>query len=281
MANGNLYIVATPIGNLNDITLRALDVLKQVALIAAEDTRHSRKLLDAYQIDTRLTSVHEHNEANRAEYLCGLLAQGQDIALISDAGTPLISDPGYRLVRAVRDAGFDVLTIPGPCAAVAALSIAGLPTDRFLFVGFLPSKQQARRTTLESLQGESSTLVFYESPKRIVETLQDMVLVLGGTREAAIAKELTKTFETVKTDSLDALVEWLQEDEHRQRGEFVVLVQGREVQADEVLIDAKVLRAIELAREHMPLKKACALVSELTGVAKNQLYEAALKQSNA
>lgn len=281
MANGNLYIVATPIGNLNDITLRAIEVLKQVDLIAAEDTRHSRKLLDAYAIDTRLTSVHDHNEADRAEYLCGLLAQGRDIALISDAGTPLISDPGFRLVRAVREAGFEVVTIPGPCAAVAALSVAGLPTDRFLFVGFLPAKQQARRTTLETLQGESATLVFYESPKRIIETLQDMALVFGTQREAAIAKELTKAFETVKTDTIEALLVWLQEDEHRQRGEFVVLVKGREVLSGEILVDAKVLRAVELAREHMPLKKACALVSELTGVAKNQLYDAALKQSNA
>lgn len=280
MANGNLYIVATPIGNLNDITLRALDVLKQVALIAAEDTRHSRKLLDAYQIETRLISVHDHNEADRAHYLCELLAQGQDIALISDAGTPLISDPGYRLVRAVRDAGFEVITIPGPCAAVAALSVAGLPTDRFLFLGFLPAKQQARRTALESLQGESATMVFYESPKRIVEALEDMAEVLGFGREAAIAKELTKAFETVKTAPLGELVNWLQEDAHRQRGEFVVLVQGRP-QSDEVLIDASVLRAIALAREHMPLKKACALVSEITGVAKNQLYDVALKQTNA
>lgn len=280
MANGNLYIVATPIGNLNDITLRALDVLKQVALIAAEDTRHSRKLLDAYQIETRLISVHDHNEAERAQYLCELLSQGQDIALISDAGTPLISDPGYKLVRAVRDAGFDVIAIPGPCAAVAALSVAGLPTDRFLFVGFLPSKQQARRTLLESLQGEAATLVFYESPKRIVESLQDMVLVLGGAREAVIAKELTKAFETVTSATLAELVDWLQEDANHQRGEFVVLVQGRSA-TDDAMIDAQVLRALALAREHMPLKKACALVSELTGVAKNQLYDVALKQSNA
>lgn len=281
MANGNLYIVATPIGNLNDITLRALEVLKQVDLIAAEDTRHSRKLLDAYQIDTRLMSVHDHNEADRAAYLCGLLAQGQDIALISDAGTPLISDPGFRLVRAVREAGFEVVTIPGPCAAIAALSVAGLPTDRFLFLGFLPAKQQARRAILESVSGEEATLVFYESPKRIVETLQDMARVFGIGREAAIAKELTKTFETVKVDTLEALWGWLQEDDHRQRGEFVVLVHGHAVEEGGAPIDASLLRAVAMAREHMPLKKACALVSELTGVAKNRLYDAALKQSNA
>ena len=280
MANGILYIVATPIGNLNDITLRALEVLKQVDLIAAEDTRHSRKLLDAYHIGTRLVAVHDHNEADRAGYLCGLLAEGQSIALISDAGTPLISDPGFRLVRSVREAGFDVITIPGPCAAVAALSVAGLPTDRFLFVGFLPAKQQARRGELERLQHESATLVFYESPKRIVDLLEDIVLVYGSERQVAIAKELTKAFETVRAAPVGDLVAWLKEDEQRQRGEFVVLVQGYEVQEGEVTIDAKVLRGITLAREHMPLKKACALVSELTGIGKNQLYDAALKQTN-
>lgn len=278
MANGNLYIVATPIGNLNDITLRALEVLKRVNLIAAEDTRHSRKLLDAYAINTRLMAVHDHNEADRAAYLCSLLAQGQDIALISDAGTPLISDPGFRLVRAVREAGFGVVAIPGPCAAVAALSVAGLPTDRFLFVGFLPAKQQARRASLESLQAETATLVFYESPKRILATLQDMSDVLGVGREAVIAKELTKTFETVRAGRLPDLLVWLQEDEQRQRGEFVLLVHGRE--ETEVTLDASALRAVALAREHMPLKKACALVSELSGLAKNLLYEAALKQSD-
>ncbi len=281
MANGNLYIVATPIGNLNDITLRALEVLKQVELIAAEDTRHSRRLLDAYQIETRLTSVHDHNELDRADYLCGLLAKGLSVALISDAGTPLISDPGYRLVRAVREAGFNVVSIPGPCAAVAALSVAGLPTDRFLFVGFLPSKQQARRHALEKLQHESPTLVFYESPKRILEMLQDVIDAMGKERLVAIAKELTKAFETVRVAPAAELMAWLQEDGHRQRGEFVVLVQGHEMEVGDVVIDANVLRAVELAREHMPLKKACTLVSEITGIAKNHLYDAALKQTNA
>ena len=281
MANGILYIVATPIGNLNDITLRALEVLKQVDLIAAEDTRHSRKLLDAFHIGTRLLAVHDHNEADRAGFLCERLAQGQNIALISDAGTPLISDPGYRLVQVVRDAGFDVVTIPGPCAAVAALSIAGLPTDRFLFVGFLPARQQARRTELEKLQFQTATLVFYESPKRIAEMLADVAAVFGAERMVAIAKELTKTFETVKLDTVASLLDWLNEDENRQRGEFVVLVRGFEEQAGGAQIDASVLRSIELARQHMPLKKACALVSELTGIARNQLYDAALKQSNA
>ncbi|HVK98634.1 MAG TPA: 16S rRNA (cytidine(1402)-2'-O)-methyltransferase [Dongiaceae bacterium] len=281
MASGTLYIVATPIGNLNDITLRALEVLKQVDLIAAEDTRHSKKLLDAYAIGTRLISLHDHNEADRAGYLLQLLQQGQSVALISDAGTPLISDPGYRLVKAVREAGEVVVTIPGACAAIAALSIAGLPTDRFLFAGFLPAKQQARRTALEELLRETATLVFYESPKRIVELVQDVGLVLGEQRQLALAKELTKTFETVTTGTALELVEWLQADEHRQRGEFVVLVEGYIVDEGEVVIDPKILRALTLAKEQMPLKKACALVSELTGVPKNQLYDVALKQFNA
>lgn len=281
MANGILHIVATPIGNLNDITLRALDVLKQVDLIAAEDTRHSRKLLDAYQVTTRLIAVHDHNEADRAGYLCGLLREGKSIALISDAGTPLISDPGYRLVREVRDAGFLVVTVPGPCAAIAALSIAGLPTDRFLFVGFLPAKEQARRSELERLLRQTATLVFYESPKRIVECLQAIAEVLGADRQVVVAKELTKAFETVQAGTVAELVAWLEADEHRQRGEFVVLVHGHEEANDGDPVDGAVLRALALAHEHMPLKKACALVSELTGVAKNRLYDAALKQTNS
>ena len=278
MANGILHIVATPIGNLNDITLRALEVLRQVDLIAAEDTRHSRKLLDAYQIGTRLIAVHDHNEADRAGYLCSLLGEGKNIALISDAGTPLISDPGYRLVREVRDAGFQVITIPGACAAIAALAVAGLPTDRFLFVGFLPAKDHARRLELERLQGHTATLVLYESPKRIVELLRGVEEVMGGDRQVVLAKELTKAFETVRGGTAGELVAWLEEDEHRQRGEFVVLIHGYQESGDGALIDAAVLRSIALAHAHMPLKKACALVSELTGLAKNQLYEAALKQ---
>ncbi|MEZ5510706.1 MAG: 16S rRNA (cytidine(1402)-2'-O)-methyltransferase [Gammaproteobacteria bacterium] len=281
MANGILHIVATPIGNLNDITLRALEVLRQVDLIAAEDTRHSRKLLDAYQITTRLIAVHDHNEADKAGYLCSLLGEGKNIALISDAGTPLISDPGYRLVREVRDAGFQVVTIPGACAAIAALAVAGLPTDRFLFVGFLSAKDNARRLELERLQGQTATLVLYESPKRIVELLRAVEEVMGGDRQVVLAKELTKAFETVRGGTTGELVAWLEEDEHRQRGEFVVLIHGYQESGDGTLIDAAVLRSIALAHAHMPLKKACALVSELTGLAKNQLYEAALKQIKA
>ena len=276
MATETLYIVATPIGNLNDITLRAIEVLKQVDVIAAEDTRHSKKLLDHYGIDTRLMSVHDHNEEAKIESIKGLLSDGQSVALISDAGTPLISDPGFRLVRQLRADGFQVVAIPGPCAAIAALSVAGLPTDRFLFEGFLPAKQQARRAQLELLANESATLVFYESPKRIEACLQDVVAVLGADRWVSVAKEITKAFETVKTAPASEVLAWLQEADAHRRGEFVLLLAGRPAEAAAV-IDANVMRAVELARDQMPLKKACALVSEITGVAKNALYSAALE----
>lgn len=278
MATETLYIVATPIGNLNDITLRAIEVLKQVDVIAAEDTRHSKKLLDHYGIDTRLMSVHDHNEEAKIESIKSLLSEGQSVALISDAGTPLISDPGFRLVRQLRADGFQVVAIPGPCAAIAALSVAGLPTDRFLFEGFLPAKQQARRAQLELLANESATLVFYESPKRIEACLQDVVAVLGADRWVSVAKEITKAFETVKTAPASEVLAWLQEADAHRRGEFVLLLAGRPAEAAAV-IDANVMRAVELARDQMPLKKACALVSEITGVAKNALYSAALELS--
>ncbi|MEE2729228.1 MAG: 16S rRNA (cytidine(1402)-2'-O)-methyltransferase [Pseudomonadota bacterium] len=278
MTTGILYIVATPIGNLNDITLRAIDVLKQVDVIAAEDTRHSKKLLDHYGIDSKLMAVHDHNEEERIHTLLSLLQDGQSVAMISDAGTPLISDPGFRVVRAMRQNGIAVVSIPGPCAAVAALSIAGLPTDRFLFVGFLPPKQKARQAELESLLAETGTLVFYESPKRIQSCIEDVVSVMGGERMVAVAKEITKSFETVKTASAAEVLSWLAEDQHHTRGEFVLLVQGAEPGAAAV-IDPKVLRALQMTGEYMPLKKACAVVSELTGIPKNALYGAALQQN--
>ncbi len=278
MTTGILYIVATPIGNLNDITLRAIEVLKQVDVIAAEDTRHSKKLLEHYGIDTRLMAVHDHNENDRIHSLLGVLQGGASVALISDAGTPLISDPGFRVVRAMQQAGIEVVAIPGPCAAIAALSIAGLPTDRFLFVGFLPAKQKARQVALEALSAEQGTLVFYESPKRIVSALEDVALVLGEVRVVSVVKEITKAFETVKTGSVQEALAWLAEDERHRRGEFVLLVQGAPAHSGAV-IDASTLRALGLASEYMPLKKACALVSELTGLPKNALYEASLAQN--
>ncbi|MCP5017755.1 MAG: 16S rRNA (cytidine(1402)-2'-O)-methyltransferase [Ketobacter sp.] len=280
MTTGILYIVATPIGNLNDITLRAIEVLKQVDVIAAEDTRHSKKLLDHYGIDTRLMAVHDHNEQDRIEVLMQLLQDGKSVALISDAGTPLISDPGFRIVRAMQKVGLGVVSIPGPCAAVAALSIAGLPTDRFLFVGFLPPKQQARRSALEKVLTESATLVFYESPKRIADCVADVIEVMGAERVISVAKEITKAFETVKTGAAAEVLDWLLEDDHHRRGEFVLLVQGAETEAlGDTVVEPSALRAVQLANEYMPMKKACALVSGLTGVPKNALYEAALLQN--
>lgn len=280
MTTGILYIVATPIGNLNDITLRAIDVLKQVDVIAAEDTRHSRKLLDHYGIDTRLMAVHDHNEEDRIALLTQMLVEGKSVALISDAGTPLISDPGFRVVRAMQQSDLQVVSIPGPCAAIAALSIAGLPTDRFLFVGFLPAKQQARRTALEQVLAETATLVFYESPKRIADTVADVITVMGADRTVSVAREITKTFESVKTGTAEEVLAWLHEDDHHRRGEFVLLVQGREDRAEAgAVIDPSVLRAIQQANEFMPMKKACALVAEITGLPKNALYEAALVQN--
>jgi len=267
MTTGILYIVATPIGNLNDITLRAIDVLKQVDVVAAEDTRHSKKLLDHYGIETRLMAVHDHNEEDRIQSLLTLLQGGSMVALISDAGTPLISDPGFRIVRAMQHSGVEVVSIPGPCAAIAALSIAGLPTDRFLFIGFLPAKQKARQVALEALLGEQGTLVFYESPKRIVAAVEDVAVVLGADRTVSVAKEITKTFETVKTGPVHEVLEWLQDDEQHRRGEFVLLVQGA-VESEGAVIDPSAMRALGLASEYMPLKKACALISELTGLPK-------------
>ncbi|MEM7563915.1 MAG: 16S rRNA (cytidine(1402)-2'-O)-methyltransferase [Pseudomonadota bacterium] len=278
MTTGILYIVATPIGNLNDITLRAIEVLKQVDVIAAEDTRHSKKLLDHYGIDTRLMAVHDHNEDDRIQSLLGLLQGGQSVALISDAGTPLISDPGFRVVRAMHQANVEVVSIPGPCAAIAALSIAGLPTDRFLFVGFLSAKQKARQGELENLLAETATLVFYESPKRILSTLEDVISVMGAGRVVSVVKEITKSFETVKTLPAAEALSWLQEDQHHTRGEFVLLVQGAEHKGG-LVIDPKVMRALQMTAEYMPLKKACAVVSELTGIAKTALYDAALTQN--
>ncbi|MGB3623271.1 16S rRNA (cytidine(1402)-2'-O)-methyltransferase [Ketobacter sp. MCCC 1A13808] len=280
MSTGSLYIVATPIGNLKDITYRAVDVLKQVDIIAAEDTRHSRKLLDHYGIATKMMAVHDHNEADKITALLDVLNQGQSIALISDAGTPLISDPGYRLVRGVREQGGSVVAIPGPCAAIAALSIAGLPTDRFLFVGFLSAKQQARRAQLEQFVNERATLVLYESPKRILDCIADAELVLGEDRTMALVKEITKTFETVRTGTGRQLRDWLLESDAHRKGEFVVLIEGVQDAGRVPSIDPSVLRALNLAHQSMPLKKACALVSELSGVAKNALYEAAIANSN-
>jgi 16S rRNA (cytidine1402-2'-O)-methyltransferase len=276
---GMLYVVATPIGNLGDISARALEVLKAVSLIAAEDTRHSRKLLVHYGIGTALQAVHEHNERDVTGRLLQKLSTGADIALISDAGTPLISDPGYYLVRSARQAGIRVVPVPGPSALIAALSVAGLPTDRFVFAGFLPVKQAARRQRLQGLVTEAGTLVFYESSHRIADCLADMAACLGGEREATLARELTKTFETVLTGTLGDLLEQLQADSQQQKGEFVVMVQGAPPR-DPAAIDTAAEQMLAVLLSELPLKQAAALAAKITGLSKNVLYEQGLKLKN-
>lgn len=273
---GHLYVVATPIGNLGDMTPRAVDVLRGVDRIAAEDTRHSRPLLEHFGITTPAVAYHEHNERQQAEKLVAALQRGESVALISDAGTPLLSDPGYRLVRAARDAGLVVLPIPGPSALIAALSVAGLPTDRFVFEGFLPAKAAARRTRLQQLAREPRTLVFYEAGRRIEESLADMEDSFGGERQAVIARELTKAFETVHGDGLARLRAWLSEDPDRRRGEFVVLVHGApEADQDEAEAD----RVLGILVAEVGVRQAAALAAQITGLSRNRLYRRALELS--
>ena len=271
---GVLYIVATPIGNLDDISRRALQVLKAVSLIAAEDTRHSRKLLAHYGIEARLFALHEHNEQFAAEKLLKTLLSGDDVALVSDAGTPLISDPGFYLVRAARQAGIRVVPLPGPSACIAALSVAGLPTDRFVFEGFLPARSAARKQRLSELASEKRTLVFYESSHRICESLADMAENMGGERQATVARELTKTFETIRGDSLAELVNWVQADSNQQKGEFVVILQGAPARNSD--IDETVEQVLTILLAELPLKQAASLAAKITGLPKNRLYEAGL-----
>lgn len=275
---GVLYVVATPIGNRADITQRALDVLGAVARVLAEDTRHSGTLLRSLGIATPLVSLHEHNEQAQVDGLLARLRAGEDLALISDAGTPLISDPGYRLVRAARQAGVTVVPVPGPSALIAALSVAGLPTDRFVFEGFLPPKAAARRGRLQALAAESRTLVFYEASHRIQECLADLAEIFGAGREAVIARELTKSFEQVQSATLAELNAWLAADANRLRGEFVVLVAGAPA-AEEADIDPEARRVLDILRRELPVKQAAALAAEITGARKNALYQLALAEA--
>ncbi|WP_431688020.1 16S rRNA (cytidine(1402)-2'-O)-methyltransferase [Hahella sp. NBU794] len=274
-AKGVLYIVATPIGNLDDMTPRAIAILKSVDLIAAEDTRHSGKLLSHFGVDAPMTSLHQFNEEAKTERLLSELAAGKSIALISDAGTPLISDPGFPLVRATREAGFAVTPVPGACALVAALSASGMPSERFVFEGFLPAKGSGRRGRLQELADEPRTMVFYESPHRILAMMEDLEAVMGAAREVVIARELTKTFETIKAGCVQEVKAWMLADGNQQRGEFVVLVKGgRKEQGDSVEI--KVSQLLQALLKELPVKKAAALASSLTGVGKNELYQQAL-----
>ncbi|WP_427979948.1 16S rRNA (cytidine(1402)-2'-O)-methyltransferase [Agarivorans sp.] len=275
-ATGSLYIVATPIGNLADITLRALEVLKSVALIAAEDTRNTGRLLSHYEIGTRCVAVHDHNEQQKIAWLEQQLLDGKDIALVSDAGTPLINDPGYHLVSAFRAKGYSVVPIPGACAAIAALSVAGLATDRFLYEGFLPAKTKARQERLNELRQEPRTVVFYESPHRILDSLADIVTCLGPERELVLARELTKTFETIQSLPAQALLDWVKVDPNQQKGEMVLMVAGYQKAQQQLPVEA--LDTLKLLQAELPLKKAAALTAKIYGLKKNALYDYGLKQ---
>lgn len=273
---GSLFIVATPIGNMGDMTERAQKTLSEVDLIAVEDTRRSGQLLRNFDISTPMISVHEHNERKICASLLERIENGASIALISDAGTPLLSDPGYFLVNQARERNLSVVPVPGVSAVITALSVAGLPTDRFVFEGFLPSKSSARQQKLEKLKDDSRTVIFYEAPHRIVEMLKDCQLVFGGNRKVVLARELTKTFETVQGDVLDALIPWVEADENQRKGEFVVLVHGAETKED-TGIDAESERILLILLKDLPVKQAAALAASITGFKKNALYQFALE----
>ncbi|PLV62726.1 16S rRNA (cytidine(1402)-2'-O)-methyltransferase [Erwinia sp. E602] len=271
-----LYIVPTPIGNLGDITQRALAVLAGVDLIAAEDTRHTGLLLQHFAINARLFALHDHNEQQKAETLLAKLQDGQSIALVSDAGTPLINDPGYHLVRLCREAGIRVVPLPGACAAITALSASGLPSDRFCYEGFLPAKSKGRCDALRAVLEEPRTLIFYESTHRLLDSLQDMVQVLGAERYVVLAREITKTWESIHGAPVGELLAWVQEDENRRKGEMVLIVEG--FHAEEEALPQEALRTLALLQTELPLKKAAALTAEIHGVKKNALYKYALDQ---
>ena len=272
VAAGTLYVVATPIGNLGDLTARGREILSLVDAICAEDTRHTRQLLSAFGLEKPLISLHDHNEAEIAWRLVERLRGGETLALVSDAGTPLVSDPGYRLVREVRAAGLKVSPVPGACAAIAALSVAGIPSDRFCFEGFLPAKGSARRERLQALARETRTLVFYESSHRIEESLVDFIAGFGPAREAVLARELTKLFETILGDDLESILRRVQADANQLKGEFVLVVRGCEDDADAALIEGKRLYA--KLKEHLSPSQAAKLAAELSGAPRKALYGA-------
>ena len=266
-----LYVVPTPIGNIGDMTLRSVEVLQAVDMIAAEDTRHSRTLLNHYEISTPVISFHEHSGESVAVALAERIMQGERIALISDAGTPLVSDPGYQLVRAVQALDMPVVPLPGPCAAITALSAAGLPTHSFQFVGFLPAKQKARRSRLDALKSSESTIILYEAPHRILDLLDDIEDVLGAPREVCIARELTKTFETVRRDTVAIIRDWVKGDANQQRGEFVVMIAPDTQKGEGVSDEAfNLLRALS---NELPPRKAAQIVADHYGLKSRDLYQ--------
>lgn len=275
VAPGTLYVVATPIGNLDDMTPRAREVLRAVDLIAAEDTRHTRQLLQSFGLQTPTFSLHEHNEARKAEEIVRRLKDGEAIALVSDAGTPLISDPGFDVVSAAREAGLPVVAIPGASAVIAALSVAGLPTDRFAFEGFLPAKSSARRERLLELAFETRTLVFYEAPHRIAEVLTDMSAAFGAERAASLSREITKRFETHYRGTLAQLAARAAEDTDMQRGEIVIVVQGgHAVNASSSIETERLLRAL---LEELSPAQAAKIAARITGEKRSEIYDRALK----
>ena len=273
--NGKLFIVATPIGNLNDITFRAIEVLKNVDIVLAEDTRQSKKLFAHFEISTPIRAFHEHNEREKTRAIIGEIYSGKSIALISDAGTPLISDPGYFLVAQAKKEGLKVVPIPGPSALITALSASGLASDSFTFLGFLPSKQTARVKLLKSLVGRTETSIFYESPKRILATLNDMHRIFGDSREVCLAKELTKVFETIQTDSIPNLIKYLTFDQNNQKGEFVILISAND-KIDIAEAEAQLDSLLPILCAEMGTSKAAKLAAKITGIDKNQCYKKAI-----
>ncbi len=274
---GTLYVVATPIGNLQDLSPRAQAVLGEVDLIVAEDTRHSRPLLNYFGITTPLQSLHEHNEGYMTQRLLQRLKAGDNIALISDAGTPLISDPGYYFIKIAHTEQIIIIPIPGPSAVISALSVAGFSADRFVFEGFLPAKATARQQQLKNLADEPRTLVFYETPHRILACLNDMKHIFGEKREATLVKEMTKRFETVYRNTLEHIWHWLNTYPERQKGEFVIVVQGAPA-IDNKTLDCETERIFNLLHQELPLKQAAQLTSKITGISKNSLYTFGLKK---
>jgi len=273
-----LYVVATPIGNLGDLSARAVSVLQNADLIAAEDTRHSQRLLQHYAIATPLMAYHDHSDDRAVGKISACLAAGGSVALVSDAGTPLISDPGYRLVRAMQDQGFPVRPVPGACAAVAALSASGLATDRFLFEGFLPARAGARDNRLASLAQVTATLIFYEAPHRVAACLEAMVGAFGSEREAVLAREVTKTFETIRRGTLAELAEFVAGDSNQQKGEIVLLVAGS--RADATQVTAEIAALLQRLAQELPAKTAAAVVADYTGLRKKVLYNFLLERKS-
>ena len=273
--SAQLFVVATPIGHLDDMTFRAIDTLKSVYIVAAEDTRQSAQLFKHYNITTPLTACHDHNESNKIEQLIEMLKSGKNVALISDAGTPLISDPGFKLVRAAQDHGIRVTPVPGACAAIAALSAVGLPSDRFSFEGFLSSKSSQRMSQLEKLKDETQTLIFYEAPHRILDCVKDMVAIFGEDRPVGFAREITKTFETIKKMTLKDLVAFIEQDHHQQKGEIVLVVGGNPEQKD--LDQEKLDHLLNRLLQDLSVKAASQLAADLTGIKKKVAYQRALE----